>query len=124
MLESKVIAIPCEITRKRPIQIAPVPFERESPGIEDIAVVAESLCGCFANELLVFGALEILVVGWEDNDHILLRVRSGHCADILLRPAVAEVLIVGVASDEAADAGDQAGDSTGDEAGHFWRSRS
>lgn len=42
----------------------------------------------FANELLVFGALEILVVGWEDNDHILLWVRSGHCSEFLLRPAV------------------------------------
>ena len=63
-------------------------------------------------------------MGWEDNDHILLWVRSSHCSDVLLRPAVAEVLIVGVPTDEAADAADQAADSTRDEAGHSWRSRS
>ena len=73
----------------------------------------------FANELLVFGALEVLVVRWEDDNHILLRVRSGHCSDVLLRPAVAKILIVRVATDEATDASDETADGTGNEAGHF-----
>lgn len=107
--------------RKRPIQIAPVPLEREIPRIEDIAVIAESLCGCFADELLVFGTLEVLVVRRKDDDDILLWVRGGHCSDVLLRPAVAEVLVVGVAADKAADAADQAADGARDEAGHFYK---
>ena len=57
----------------------------------------------------------------EDDNDILLWVRGCHCSDLLLRPAVAEVLVVGVAADKAADAGDQATDSARDEAGHFWR---
>ena len=68
LLESELIPIPREVARKRPIQIPSVPLEREIPGIEDVAVIAKSLCGCFANELLVFGTLEILIVGREDDD--------------------------------------------------------
>lgn len=120
MLEGKLLTIPREVPRKRPIQIAPVPVEREIPGIEDIAVIAESLRRCFANELLVFGTLEILSVRWEDDDDILLWVRRRHCSELLLCPAVAVVLIVGVAADKAADTADEAGDGARDEAGHFW----
>ena len=58
-------------------------------------------------------------MGWEDDDDILLWVRGGHCSKVLLRPAVAEVLVIGVAADKAADASDQACDGARDEAGHF-----
>lgn len=121
MLESKLLSIPREVPCKRPIQVATVTLEREIPGIEDIAVVAESLCRCFANELLVFGALEVLIMGREDNDDVLLWVRGRHCSELLLRPTVAVILVVGVAADKAADAADEPGDGARDEAGHFWR---
>lgn len=52
-----------------------------------------------------------------DND-VLLWVRGGHCSEGLLRPAVAEILVVGVTADKAADAADQAGDGARDEAAH------
>lgn len=121
MLESKLVPIPREVSRKCPIQIASVPFEREVPRVEDIAVVAKSLRGCLANELLVLGTLEVLIMRREDDYDILLWIRGGHCSEALLRPAVAEIFVVGVAADKTADAADQAADSTRDEAGHFWK---
>ena len=60
-------------------------------------------------------------MGREDDDDILLWVRGGHCSKLLLRPTVAEVLVIGATADKAADAGDQAGDGARDEAGHSWR---
>lgn len=57
----------------------------------------------------------------EDDDDILLWVRGGHYSDVSLRPAVAEVLVIGVAADKAADAADQAADGARDEAGHCYK---
>ena len=121
MLESNLLSIPREVPCKRPIQVATITLEREIAGIEDIAVVAESLCGCFANELLVLGALEILIMGRKDNDDVLLWVCGRHCTKLLLRPAVAEIFVVGVAADKAADAADEPSDGARGKARHFWR---
>lgn len=58
---------------------------------------------------------------WEDDDDILLRVCGRHRSKVLLGPSVAEVLVIGVAADKAADSGDQAADSASDETAHYWR---
>ncbi len=61
------------------------------------------------------------IVDSENTHHILLWVRGCHSSNLLLCPAVAEVLVVGIATNKTANSADQAADSTRDKAGHCWR---